>query len=260
MGKMIDLTNQRFGKLTVIKNAGKIDGRRYYWECLCDCGKITVVEGSRLRSGNTKSCGCGKYDGLKNYNQQQSEQAKIPIGTKFGKLTVIEDLGFKPQVKGHNRRWYKCLCDCGTEKEVQGNLLKQGQTISCGKCISSKGEYLIASILDQEGVLYNREVVLPLLEKETKRKLRFDFVIYDKDGEIERCIEFDGRQHYYGPDTNYWGRASDNLDTIKEKDKLKNTFCLKHNIPLVRIPYWIIPTKENIFSDQYIVKGDGYRD
>lgn len=57
---------------------------------------------------------------------EQSEKAKIPIGTKFGKLTVIEDLGFREQVKGHNRRWYKCQCDCGNIHEVQGNTLKQG--------------------------------------------------------------------------------------------------------------------------------------
>jgi len=29
-----------------------------YWECKCDCGKITKVTGYCLTSGNTKSCGC----------------------------------------------------------------------------------------------------------------------------------------------------------------------------------------------------------
>lgn len=33
MGKMLDLTGQRFGKLTVISCAGKLDGRRYSWNC-----------------------------------------------------------------------------------------------------------------------------------------------------------------------------------------------------------------------------------
>lgn len=57
---------------------------------------------------------------------EQSEKAKIPLGTKFGKLTVIEDLGFREQKNGHNRRWYKCQCDCGNTHEVIGNFLKQG--------------------------------------------------------------------------------------------------------------------------------------
>lgn len=64
MGKMIDLTGQRFGKLVVLENAGKLDGRRYYWKCQCDCGTTVIIIGTSLRSGNTKSCGCEKYKGL----------------------------------------------------------------------------------------------------------------------------------------------------------------------------------------------------
>lgn len=33
MGKLIDLINQRFGKLIVLENVGKLDGREYYWKC-----------------------------------------------------------------------------------------------------------------------------------------------------------------------------------------------------------------------------------
>ena len=65
--------------------------------------------------------------------------------------------------------------------------------------------------------------------QEENRKLRFDFVIYDQDGSINRIIEFDGRQHKYGPDTNYWGHSTDNLADIQERDALKNNFCLRHN-------------------------------
>lgn len=47
-------------------------------------------------------------------------------GQRFDKLTVIKDIEFKQQVKGHSRRWYLCRCDCGREKETMGNFLKQG--------------------------------------------------------------------------------------------------------------------------------------
>lgn len=255
MGRFIDLTNQRFGKLLVKKNVGKLDKKGYYWECQCDCGKTAIILGSALRSGNTKSCGCGKYDGLKQYNLYQSELNKIPINSKFGKLTVIEDLGFRPQTEKHNRRWYKCICECGAIKEVQGNSLKQGQVKSCGKCLSSNGEYQISCILEELNVSFDKEFVHPLLLQETGRRLRFDFVVYNEDKTIKCLIEFDGRQHYMGPDTTYWGRTTDSLDTIKEKDSIKNKFCLNHNIPLFRIPYWITPTKENIFSEKFLYKG-----
>lgn len=55
--KRIDLTGQRFGRLTVIRyDHSEHDGA--HWLCKCDCGKEKVAAGYSLRSGNTKSCGC----------------------------------------------------------------------------------------------------------------------------------------------------------------------------------------------------------
>lgn len=58
MRKIIDLSNQKFGKLTVIKYLGNDKHKKALWLCKCDCGNETVVESSRLRKGHTKSCGC----------------------------------------------------------------------------------------------------------------------------------------------------------------------------------------------------------
>lgn len=59
----IDLTGQRFGRLTVIE-AGHRDPkeRRLYWRCLCDCGNEHVTRGAQLRRGETRSCGCLRVD------------------------------------------------------------------------------------------------------------------------------------------------------------------------------------------------------
>ena len=260
MGKMIDLAGQRFGKLVVLENMGKLDNRRYYWKCQCDCGAIVIKEGSRLRSGNTKSCGCGQYDGLKQHNKIQTEKSLIPIRTKFGKLTVLEATGYKPQYTGatKNRMWYKCKCDCGNFCEVSGNQLKSGQAISCGSCLSSKGEYTIEQILLKNNILFKKEVVLPELVKQTKRRLRFDFAIYNQEGKIERFIEFDGRQHLNGPDKGYWGRTTDTLENIRERDQIKNNFCFNNGYPLVRIPYYKVNNLklEDLLGDKYLIKGD----
>lgn len=53
----LDLTGQRYGKLTVLRPAPNI-GRRTAWLCRCDCGNEAVVLSGRLRSGHTSSCGC----------------------------------------------------------------------------------------------------------------------------------------------------------------------------------------------------------
>jgi hypothetical protein len=61
----IDLTGQRYGMLTVIRDLGTIN-KIHYWECKCDCGNITRVSvndlrrdlyGDKTRHG-TYSCGC----------------------------------------------------------------------------------------------------------------------------------------------------------------------------------------------------------
>lgn len=58
MSKYKDITNQKFGKLTVIKYAYSDKRGDAYWECLCECGKISIVKGGGLRNNHTKSCGC----------------------------------------------------------------------------------------------------------------------------------------------------------------------------------------------------------
>ena len=57
MPKLIDLTGQIFGRLIVVRRIGEKDGHAA-WECKCDCGRYTVVNGRNLRSGATQSCGC----------------------------------------------------------------------------------------------------------------------------------------------------------------------------------------------------------
>lgn len=62
----IDLTGQRFGKLTVIEFAGKDDSKYRYrqWKCVCDCGKTKVVTYRDLKRDQCKSCGCMMRAGL----------------------------------------------------------------------------------------------------------------------------------------------------------------------------------------------------
>ena len=56
--KLVDRTGQRFGKLTVIEQAGRNELKKVLWKCRCDCGnEVNVVAGS-LVTGNTTTCGC----------------------------------------------------------------------------------------------------------------------------------------------------------------------------------------------------------
>ena len=54
----------------------------------------------------------------------------------------------------------------------------------------------------------------------------------------------------------------DSIEVIKERDNIKNTFCITHNYPLVRIPYTKLNniTIDDLLGDQYLVKGDDFSD
>ena len=77
MGKCIDLTGQRFGKLVVIERVEDYVSPSGYhqtsWLCKCDCGCVKTVTANSLKKQNTRSCGCL---GKKNYIQKNNKQDK----------------------------------------------------------------------------------------------------------------------------------------------------------------------------------------
>lgn len=56
-GNFIDITGQKFGRLTVIEIAGRNKGR-IMWRCKCDCGNEAIIPSYYIRTGASKSCGC----------------------------------------------------------------------------------------------------------------------------------------------------------------------------------------------------------
>lgn len=115
------MKGKKFGRLTVIQEEGKSKQGSYLWRCRCDCGNETVVSGSHLRSGHTKSCGC--------YGREQIRRREKDLtGKRFGRLTVI-----KPAEKENKGRGYwLCQCDCGKQVICYKENLCGGITRSCG--------------------------------------------------------------------------------------------------------------------------------
>ena len=58
MPKIIDLTEKKYGKLTVLSLSEKRYRNSLVWKCQCECGNIIYVPASSLKNGGTKSCGC----------------------------------------------------------------------------------------------------------------------------------------------------------------------------------------------------------
>lgn len=85
MGKFIDLTGQRFGRLAVLSRAEDRVNKQgkpiVMWHCKCDCGNECNVEGYSLRSGKTVSCGC--------YGREQRLKANTKHGLSHSRLKRI---------------------------------------------------------------------------------------------------------------------------------------------------------------------------
>lgn len=67
MGRFIDLSGKKFGKLTVIKASTEKRGIHPCFECVCDCGNTFIARADKLRSGRALSCGCVHYDQIKHH-------------------------------------------------------------------------------------------------------------------------------------------------------------------------------------------------
>uniref|UniRef100_A0A6M3XGN0 Uncharacterized protein n=1 Tax=viral metagenome TaxID=1070528 RepID=A0A6M3XGN0_9ZZZZ len=59
MGKIIDLTGQKFGRLTVLCIGQKgTKTTPLKWKCICECGNVKNVSGQSLKNSAIRSCGC----------------------------------------------------------------------------------------------------------------------------------------------------------------------------------------------------------
>lgn len=161
MGAFIDLTGQKYGRLTVIERVENINGR-VAWKCKCDCGNEINVIAKSLRNGNTKSCGCLKQGTLLTLEELQNMQSdEIPVGKAidlrgktFGKLTVLYRVKPADYIRSIHSFW-KCKCECGNETVVDIYNLRSGNIKTCGKCKKiNKGKQI------EPGTRFGRLVVL----------------------------------------------------------------------------------------------------
>lgn len=99
----------------------------------------------------------------------------------------------------------------------------------------SRGELKVAEILKTNNMCFKEEYSFPDLISSSGKPLRFDFAVFDDDGNIDFLIEYQGEQHYEA--FNHFG-GKRNLARQKYNDQQKRTYCMRKEIPLVAIPYW----------------------
>lgn len=237
--KAIDLTKQKFGRLTVIeRDYSRKSNAGAYWLCQCECGNIVSVLSGNLKKGATKSCGCLAKE------KRAEKSLKDETGKRYGKLTVIER-DYSRKAKDNKAYWF-CKCDCGNVISVDGGSLRKGSTSSCGCGIfKSKGEEKIAQILKENNISFERQKTFDTCRfKDTNALAYFDFYLPD----YNLLIEYDGKQHFVTQNQGW--DTQEKLQYTQQHDRYKNQWCKDNNISLIRIPY----TKYDNLSINMLIK------
>lgn len=92
MRKLIVNIGQRFGKLVVFKELDRNKHNQIMVECLCDCGKNINVLYNHLKSGNTKSCGCLRFE-PKNFSEEHKYRiSSSNMGKKMNKSSRFHNM------------------------------------------------------------------------------------------------------------------------------------------------------------------------
>ena len=133
MPKLIDLTGQKFGELTVLGRDleyPKINNIKRksetYWKVQCSCGNIFTKSRTVLKNGKWLACS----------NCNTKNKINDLTGKKFEKLLVLERDFDKNKETGRKDIYWRCQCECGNIISVMGWQLQNQK--SCGKCIERK--------------------------------------------------------------------------------------------------------------------------
>ncbi len=122
---------------------------------------------------------------------------------------------------------------CNHEWDTKGVYLTQG--VGCPSCVKSKFELSVQSFLDEHNIYFIPQYKFKNCKD--KNPLPFDFFL----PKYNTVIETDGEGHYIPIkwSSNFTDDdAQMQLRLVQKHDKIKNNYCIKNNINIIRIPYW----------------------
>ena len=125
----------------------------------------------------------------------------------------------------------------------------------------SKGELKIIDILKENNINCKNEIEFTDLKSQKNKPLRFDIGVYNNSNQLICLIEYDSEIHFHF--NKFFHKTKSNFNKRRGYDRIKNEYCLRKNIPLIRIPYWdlnkIVKTKD-IFNPKYLVTTKWHND
>lgn len=175
-------------------------------------------------------------------NTYQSAQKKTLKQIKKEMEDIAPDYILKSKKYNGNKEKMHFICNNGHSFKMRWNNFVGGQR--CPHCNIYKNEEECREILQNiTGKKFKKTRPNFLTKPNSNVKLELDGYCED----LKLAFEYDGRQHYEPVD--YFG-GKEYFDNLQKNDLLKNELCKKHNIKLIRIPYWV-ENKEKYIREQY---------
>ena len=175
MPPKINEIGNKYGRLTVISEAGRNSTGWVQWKCLCSCGNATVVYGAFLRNGNTKSCGCYQRDAVSKANKKH--------GLSYDRrMKAIYESGRRARLKGAKGSY--------TQRDVEVIYEKQkGLCLYCAILLDDTFHRDHKVPLARGGTNYPRNIALTCgtcnLKKQNKTASEFKKLLGGYDGRAQ---------------------------------------------------------------------------
>jgi hypothetical protein len=223
--KFIDLATEKFGDTYDYKLVTYTKSKEKVIIICREHGPFTQIPNSHLNGRGCPKCRGHKITATKinKYAKNFIKKANL-VHKNLYDYTLVVYKGYKKKVK--------IICKKhGLFEQTPNAHITQQQ--GCPICKLSKGEIIVENSLKMLNILYKTQV--RFFDCRNKIPLPFDFGIYDSNEKLLGLIEYQGSQHYnkqsiFGMEQGFSYR--------KHNDKIKKTFCVKNNIPLLEIPYW----------------------
>lgn len=233
--------SKKMGKNKFINRSRKVHGDKYSYDLVMYKNNRTHVKISCKKcqslfnqnpDNHLAGNGCPKCFGkMKSNTSDFINKSKNIHGDLYDYRETV-------YTKAHDKVIIICKkCNEKFQQSATDHLSGKG----CKNCKKSRGEDLIERFLIRKEISYEKQKTFPGCRY--KKALQFDFYLPS----FELCIEYDGIQHFKSVE--FFG-GDNGLKETQKRDSIKNEFCKKTGIKLVRVSYDSLDTLECILNKE----------
>lgn len=199
---------------------------------VCSCGNTFSPNALNIKRGLSTRC-------RKCSSKEVGLNSRVDY-TDVEKFVLTQNYKLLSRDVKNSISWIQVTCENDSHGDYWTSWGNFRSGNRCPKCNLSKGEQKVREFLLKNNIDFQEEFKIDGLEGINGGSLRFDFCVNIVDKIV--FIEYDGEQHFKPKFGDY------EFHRTIYNDKVKNEYCLKNKLKLIRIPYTEFDNIENILS------------